>query len=180
MLCLNIWHDIEPERITPESFVAVIEISKGGKTKYELDKKTGLLIVDRILSTSMQYPTNYGFIPRTYAEDFDPLDVLVLCSESLTPLALVNCNPIGILNMIDGGQKDEKIIAVCTDDPFFNLYTDVDQLPPHLSAEIRHFYEVYKALELNETMVQEIGNRSQAELVIEKSIRNYKNRWEND
>jgi len=170
---LNIWHDIEPERITPESFIAVIEISKGGKAKYELDKETGLMRLDRILSTSMQYPANYGFIPRTYAEDFDPLDVLVLCSESIQPMALVSCSPIGILNMTDGGLKDEKIIAVCNNDLFYNSYTDVSQLPSHLFAEIRHFYEVYKTLENKETMVQEIEDRFAAQQIIKKSINNY-------
>ena len=170
---MNIWHDIEPERITPESFIAVIEISKGGKAKYELDKETGLMRLDRILSTSMQYPANYGFIPRTYAEDFDPLDVLVLCSESIQPMALVSCSPIGILNMTDGGLKDEKIIAVCNNDLFYNSYTDVSQLPSHLFAEIRHFYEVYKTLENKETMVQEIEDRFAAQQIIKKSINNY-------
>jgi len=170
---LNIWHDIEPERITPESFIAVIEISKGGKAKYELDKETGLMRLDRILSTSMQYPANYGFIPRTYAEDFDPLDVLVLCSESIQPMALVSCSPIGILNMTDSGLKDEKIIAICNNDLFYNSYTDVSQLPSHLFAEIRHFYEVYKTLENKETMVKEIEDRFAAQQIIKKSIDAY-------
>ena len=174
---MNIWHDIDPDRIEPDTFIAVIEISKGGKAKYELDKKTGLLILDRILSTSMQYPANYGFIPRTYANDFDPLDVLVLCSESIVPLTLVSCSPIGILNMTDGGLKDEKIIAICNDDLFYNSYTDVKQLPPHLFAEIRHFYEVYKALEQKQTMVQEIEGRVHAKKVIRECISNYNKKF---
>ena len=170
---MNIWHDIEADRITPESFVAVIEISKGGKAKYELDKSTGLLRLDRILFTSMHYPANYGFIPRTYADDFDPLDVLVLCSESIMPLTLINCRPIGILKMIDEGQADEKIIAVCGNDPFYSPYADIEQLPPHVFAEIRHFYEVYKTLEQKETMVQEMGDSAQAKRVVQKSLDDY-------
>jgi len=170
---MNIWHDIDAGRITPESFWAVIEISKGGKSKYELDKETGLLKLDRILFTSMQYPANYGFIPRTYADDFDPLDVLVLCSESLVPLTLVRCSPIGILRMIDEGMVDEKIIAVCDNDPFYDMYTDIEQLPPHIFAEIRHFYEVYKTLEHKETIVKEIEDHEQAEHIIKQCIENY-------
>ena len=170
---MNIWHDIEAERITPESFVAVIEISKGGKAKYELDKSTGLLKLDRILFTSMHYPANYGFIPRTYADDLDPLDVLVLCSESILPLTLVACRPVGLLRMIDEGQIDEKIIAVCANDPFYHSHTDVRQLPAHIFAEIRHFYEVYKMLENKATMVQEIQDGEQAKRIIQKSMDMY-------
>ena len=108
----NLWHDMLPSRIKPEDFIAVIEISKGSKTKYELDKETGALILDRILYTSTHYPANYGLIPRTYADDNDPLDVLVLCSEPLAPLALVRCYPIGVIAMIDNGHMDQKIIAI--------------------------------------------------------------------
>lgn len=105
---MNIWHDIDPKRITKEDFVAVIEISKGSKNKYELDKETGILILDRILHTSTHYPANYGFIPRTYADDLDPLDVLVLCSEDIHPHTMVRCYPIGVISMIDNGSADEK------------------------------------------------------------------------
>jgi len=170
---MNIWHGMEAERITPDSFVAVIEISKGGKAKYELDKSTGLLRLDRILFTSMHYPANYGFIPRTYADDSDPLDVLALCSESILPMTLVDCRPIGILRMIDEGQADEKIIAVCDNDPFYTSYFDVRQLPAHIFSEIRHFYEVYKTLENKETMVQKIEDSVQAKLVIARSMDAY-------
>ena len=114
---MNIWHDISPKRITTDKFYAVIEISKGGKNKYELDKETGLLKLDRVLFTSTHYPANYGFIPRTYADDGDPLDVLVLCSETIQPMTLVECKPIGVLTMIDDDHNDEKIIAVPVNDP---------------------------------------------------------------
>ena len=120
----NIWHDIDPKRITPEDFVAVVEIPKGSKKKYELDKETGLIMLDRVLYTSTHYPANYGFIPRTFADDGDPLDVLVLCNEPIYPSTLVRCYPIGVITMIDGGMMDEKIIAIPFGDPNYNHYYD--------------------------------------------------------
>ena len=136
---INIWHDIDPSRVTPESFTAVIEIPAGSKKKYELDKQTGLLRLDRILYTSTHYPANYGFIPRTYAGDGDPLDVLVLCSETLDPMVEVDCYPIGVIRMIDDDEIDDKIIAIPFEDPNWNYYHDIDQLPPHHDNEIAHF-----------------------------------------
>lgn len=177
---MNIWHDMGRERVNAEDFVAVIEISKGGKNKYELDKKTGLLRLDRVLYTSTHYPANYGFIPLTYAEDNDPLDVLVLCSESIQPMTLVDCYPIGVLKMIDEGFLDEKIIAVCKTDPYYNSYHDITELPQHLFAEIKHFYEVYKALELKETVVKMIEGRQEALHIIEKSINAYSIMFKNN
>ena len=126
---MNIWHDIAKERIQKDDFIGVIEISKGGKNKYELDKETGMLKLDRVLYTSTHYPANYGFIPRTYARDNDPLDVLVLCQENIIPLTLVECYPIGVLIMIDGEEYDEKIIAVAKKDPFLNEYNDIFGIP---------------------------------------------------
>ena len=126
----NIWHDISPDRIQPEDFVAVIEIPKGSKKKYELDKETGLIILDRVLYTSTHYPANYGFIPRTYGDDGDPLDVLVVCSESIDPMTLVRCYPIGYISMLDGGKNDEKIIAIPFSDPTYNNVQDLMDLPP--------------------------------------------------
>jgi inorganic pyrophosphatase len=175
---LNIWHDISENRITPMEFVAVIEISKGGKNKYELDKETGFLRLDRVLYTSTHYPANYGFIPKTYAEDDDPLDVLVLCSESIDPMTLVDSYPIGVLQMIDTGKVDEKIIAVCKNDPYFSTYTDISELPQHLFAEIKHFYEVYKTLEYKETIVKKIQGKSEALRIIEKCIFAYKEKFD--
>lgn len=128
----NIWHDISPDRISPEDFICVIEIPKGSKKKYELDKQTGLIILDRILHTSTHYPANYGFIPRTYGDDNDPLDVLLLCSESLDPLTLVRAYPIGVISMIDDGRNDEKIIAIPMNDPTYNGYHDIKDLPKHI------------------------------------------------
>ena len=169
----NIWHDISPKRITPEDFICVVEISKGSKKKYELDKETGYIILDRILYTSTHYPANYGFIPRTYGDDKDPLDVLLLCSEALEPMSLVRAYPIGVISMIDNGRNDEKIIAIPFSDPTYNQYTNIDQLPPHIFEEMRHFFKVYKNLENKETAVNEVSDRSDAVKVISDAIDSY-------
>ena len=169
----NIWHDISPKRITPEDFIAVIEITKGSKRKYELDKETGLLILDRILYTSTHYPANYGFIPRTYGDDGDPLDVVVICSEEIDPMTLVRCYPIGVITMKDGGKLDEKIISIPFSDPYNNAYKDISELPPHIFEEMRHFFSVYKNLEGKETVVYEVQNREKAVEIIKKCINNY-------
>ena len=170
---MNIWHDISPERITPDDFVSVIEIEKGSKKKYELDKQTGLIILDRILYTSTHYPANYGFIPRTFADDGDPLDVLVLTNEAIDPLVLVRCYPIGVITMLDNGKNDEKIIAIPFDDPNYNTYTDISDLPVHLFDEMRHFFSVYKQLEGKETAVDEVRGREAALDIIKQCINNY-------
>lgn len=170
---MNIWHDINPDRITPDEFVAVVEISKGSKKKYELDKETGLIVLDRILYTSTHYPANYGFIPRTYGDDKDPLDVLVLCSEPLEPLTLVKCYPIGVMKMLDNGMGDEKIIAIPVNDPTYNSYTDIKELPIHVFDEIKHFFSIYKDLEGKETIVDEFGGPKEAIEIIKHCIGNY-------
>lgn len=174
---MNIWHDIDENRIKKDSFVSVIEIPKGCKNKYELDKETGVLKLDRILYTATHYPANYGFIPKTYAGDNDPLDVLVLCQEEIYPLTLVECYPIGVLRMTDSGEDDEKIIAIAKGDPFLNCYKDINELPLHICNEIMHFFEVYKQLEGKKTTVDEILGREEAEKVIEDSIKNYKDKF---
>lgn len=169
----NIWHEMNPKRITPTDFVAVIEIPKGSKKKYELDKETGFLKLDRILYTSTHYPANYGFIPRTYGDDFDPLDVLLLCSEEIEPMTLVRCYPIGVITMIDNGRNDEKIIAIPFEDPTYNHYTDISQLPDHISEEMNHFFRVYKQLEEKETVVNEVGDRKKAAEIVKAAIDSY-------
>ena len=136
----NIWHDMDSSRITAEDFMCVIEIPEGSKAKYELDKQSGLLKLDRILYTSTHYPANYGFIPRTYADDLDPLDVLVLCSEKIYPLTLVECYPIGYITMLDNGRNDYKIIAIPFNDPTYNTYTDIAEIPKHIFDEMTHFF----------------------------------------
>ncbi len=169
----NIWHDISPKRITPKDFVAVVEISKGSKKKYELDKETGFIILDRILHTSTHYPANYGFIPRTYGDDLDPLDVLILCSEPIEPLALVRCYPIGVISMIDCGRNDEKIIAIPYSDPTYNSFKSIEELPSHVFEEMKHFFTVYKALEHKETAVNEVSGPEKAIEVISLAIDSY-------
>lgn len=164
----NIWHNINPARINPDDFIAVIEIERGSKNKYELDKETGHIILDRILYTSTHYPANYGLIPRTLADDGDPLDVLVLCSENIHPLSLVQCYPIGVISMLDGGKLDEKIIAIPFNDPTYCNYKDISELPSHIFNEMRHFFSVYKNLEGKETIVNEVQGPDEAKTIIEK------------
>lgn len=170
----NIWHDIDSKRISAEDFVAVIEIQKGSKKKYELDKETGLIILDRVLHTSTHYPANYGFIPRTYGDDGDPLDVLVLCSETLDPLTLVRCYPIGYIAMLDGGKRDEKIICIPFADPTYNSYKDLMELPGHIFDEMAHFFTVYKALEGKDTMAGDVDGRAGAVRIVQEAIDHYK------
>ncbi len=170
---MNIWHDIDPAMITPESYSAVIEISKGSKNKYELDKHTGLLRLDRILYTATHYPANYGFIPLTYADDFDPLDTMVLCSESIRPLTLVQVYPIGVIRMTDAGYPDEKILAIPFADPIYNGYKSVFELPSHVFDEICHFFTVYKQLEDKKTVVDELAGAEDAKQIITRAMENY-------
>ena len=166
----NIWHSINPKRITPEDFIAVIEIAQGSKKKYELDKETSHIILDRILYTATHYPANYGLIPRTLGDDGDPLDVMVVCSESLEPMTLVRCYPIGVIKMIDQGKSDEKIIAIPFNDPTYNTYHSITELPHHVFDEMQHFFTVYKNLEGKETAVDAVQDRDTALEIIKKSI----------
>ena len=177
---MNVWHDIPSQYITPTDFVAVIEIPKGSKCKYELDKTTGLLKLDRILYTSTHYPANYGFIPRTYADDGDPLDVLVLCAESIYPMTLMQVYPIGVMRMLDGGKMDDKIIAVPVSDPTYAGIDSIDSLPAHIFDEIMHFFSVYKQLENKETAVKSLFGRKKAEEIIAEAIEFYKETFEKE
>lgn len=174
---MNIWHDVNGDRITPEDFLAVIEISKGSKNKYELDKQTGALILDRILYTSTHYPANYGFIPRTFCEDNDPVDVLVLSSESIQPLAMCRCYPIGMVSMLDDGFVDNKIIAIPFKDPSWCNFRDISELPPHIMQEICHFFTVYKSLENKQTAMIKIESKETAMQVIKNGIKWYKDKF---
>ena len=176
---MNIWHDIQESRIKADDFTAVIEIPKGSKCKYELDKHTGILQLDRVLYTSTHYPANYGFIPRTYADDGDPLDVLVLCSESIYPLTLIQVYPIGVMRMLDGGKMDDKIIAVPFSDPTYLGIDSIDSLPPHLFDEIVHFFSVYKQLENKQTDVQSLFGPAKAVEIIQDAIDCYKKTFTN-
>ena len=175
---MNIWHDISPERITAKSFEAYIEIPKGCKAKYELDKETGILILDRILYTSTHYPANYGFIPRTYADDLDPLDVLVLCSEPLHPMTSVRCYPIGVITMIDNGRYDEKIIAIPFSDPTYHGIKSLHELPGHIFDEIMHFFSVYKQLENKQTAVKSLFGPEIAQRIVFDAIASYRDTFQ--
>jgi len=170
---MNPWHDFPPDRITPDDFYTIIEIPKGSKKKYELDKETGLLRLDRILFTATHYPMNYGFVPRTLAADDDPLDVLVLCSETLDPLTEVQCFPVGVVKMIDDEEVDEKIIAIPFRDPTFSGFRDIYTLPRHIIQEVSHFFDVYKALEHSRTSAQQTGSRDEAVEIVQRSISRY-------
>ena len=171
---MNIWHDIDPALITSTDFSALIEIPKGSSCKYELDKSTGLIRLDRVLYTSTHYPQNYGFLPLTYADDHDPLDVLVITSAAVYPMTLIRCLPIGVMRMRDGGESDDKIIAIPYMDPTYGEIKSVDELPPHIFDEIIHFFSDYKQLEGKTTAVDALLGRDEAIRIIERSIIDYK------
>ena len=170
---LHPWHGVSCGENFPEVVTAMIEVPRGSNIKYELDKLSGLLKVDRILYSAVHYPANYGFIPQTYCDDNDPLDVLVLSSEVIQPLSLVRCYPIGVITMLDQGRLDEKIIAIPFQDPSYNSYHDVSELPAHLFTEISHFFSVYKNLEGKETVVDELRGKDAARDVIQKCLDAY-------
>ena len=169
----NSWHDVPPGDHLPREFTAVIEIPLGSNVKYELDKSTGLLKVDRILYSAVYYPANYGFIPRTLAEDGDPLDVLVFCQEAVVPLSLIEARVIGLMNMIDAGVQDSKIIAVATGDPQFNSYQEAAQWPVHLSRLVRRFFQDYNTLEHKSVEVDEILPADQGRAVLSAALKRY-------
>ncbi len=167
------WHEVTPGENLPGEFTSVIEIPRGSNVKYELDKKTGLLKLDRVLYSAVHYPANYGFIPQTLAEDDDPLDVLVLCQEAVDPLTLVSARAIGLMTMIDSGKKDHKILAVAIHDPDYSAYREAIELPPHRLAMLRRFFQDYKMLEGKTVEVEEIQPAAAALPVIEDALEQY-------
>ncbi|QDT66761.1 inorganic diphosphatase [Calycomorphotria hydatis] len=167
------WHDVTPGENLPDYFQSIIEIPQGSSVKYELDKETGLLRLDRMLYSAVYYPANYGFVPQTLAEDDDPLDVLVMCKEPVDPLTLVNSRAIGLMTMIDSGKKDHKIIAVACDDPEYNWCKDASELPAHRLNMVRRFFQDYKQLEGKAVEVDEIQPAEAARPVIEDSLQRY-------
>ncbi|MFN0051671.1 MAG: inorganic diphosphatase [Planctomycetales bacterium] len=167
------WHDVTPGEGLPNEFNAIVEIPMGSSVKYELDKRTGLLKVDRILYSAVFYPANYGFIPQTLAEDDDPLDVLVLCQEPLVPLTLVRARTIGLMTMIDSGKKDHKILAVAVHDPEFNGFQEASELPPHRLSMLRRFFQDYKTLEGKAVEVEDLIPTNFAYPVIEDALERY-------
>jgi inorganic pyrophosphatase len=170
---LHAWHDVTPGEHLPLEFVSVIEIPMGSSVKYELDKETGLLRLDRILYSAVFYPANYGFIPQTLAEDDDPLDVLVLCQEPVAPLTLVNARAIGLMTMIDGGKKDHKILAVAVDDPEYNGFREATELPSHRLNMVRRFFQDYKKLEGKAVDVDDFLAAAAALPIIEEALTRY-------
>jgi inorganic pyrophosphatase len=167
------WHEITPGEHLPKEFHTIVEIPLGSSVKYELDKQSGLIRVDRLLYSAVYYPANYGFIPQTLAEDDDPLDVLVLSQEAVAPLTLMSARAIGLMTMMDTGKKDHKIIAVATGDPEFNAYYEANQLPQHRLLVLRRFFQDYKQLEEKAVEVEEIESVSAAYPVIEDALRRY-------
>jgi inorganic pyrophosphatase len=167
------WHDITPGEGLPKEFNSIIEIPFGSSVKYELDKQSGLIKLDRVLYSAVYYPANYGFIPQTLAEDDDPLDVLVLCQETVVPLTLIHARAIGMMTMIDAGKKDHKIISVATEDPEFNSYTEAMQMPAHRLIMLRRFFQDYKFLEGKAVEVDEIQPAETAYPVIEDALSRY-------
>jgi len=174
---LHPWHGADYGDQAPDIVNALIEIPQGSRTKYEIDKKTGLLKMDRVVYSSFHYPVNYGFIPQTLGQDGDPLDILVLCSQVIQPLCLIEATVIGNMQMIDSGEEDDKIIAVATKDPSVNHISDIEELPPHFILELRNYFEQYKVLENKEVKIDAFQSKSDAYRIITDAIAFYKQKF---
>lgn len=164
------WHNVDLGDKAPEFLQAVVEVPKGSKTKYELDKKSGLIKVDRVLFSSVHYPANYGFIPQTYCDDKDPLDILILGQEAVAPLSIMLARPIGAMKMLDQGEEDDKIIAVHANDPEYAHFSHIDQLAPHRMREVRRFFEDYKVLENKTVVIEGFLGPNEALSIIDQAI----------
>jgi inorganic pyrophosphatase len=171
------WHGVPPGDQAPRIVNAVIEIPQGSRAKYEIDKDSGLLKLDRIIYSSFYYPCNYGFIPQTYGDDKDPLDILVITSQPVQAMCLMQAKVIGVMQMIDSGDADDKIIAVAQNDPSVNHYNNIEEIPPHFFEELRHFFEEYKKLENKSVQVNEFGDKAKALAIIEDSFQLYKDNF---
>ena len=172
-MAMHPWHDVELPRYVEDAIPAIIEIPTGSKVKYELDKGSGLLLVDRILFSAVHYPANYGFVPRTYCDDGDPLDILVYCQEAIQPLAIMRAKVIGVMKMRDDKGEDDKLIAVHADDPEYADYADVSEMPTHRMRELRRFFEDYKALENKRVLVSEPQGRREGLRALRDAMKLY-------
>ena len=172
------WHSINPGAEAPEFVRSIIEIPKGSKGKYELDKQSGLLKLDRVLFSSVHYPANYGFIPQTYCDDQDPLDILVICSIDVYPMCIIEAKVIGAMEMIDSNERDDKIIAVARNDMSVNYINNLSELPPHTLVELKRFFEDYKNLEHKNVLVEQFMNRDKAYEIIRDSLKLYQEKKE--
>lgn len=170
MTNFNPWHQVHPGDNIPEYVNGIIEIPKGSRAKYELDKESGLLKLDRVLYSSVYYPANYGFIPKTYCDDKDPLDILVISQIDLVPMCLVEAKIIGVMRMLDNNEADDKLIAVAAGDPSVNHISDISELPNHFISEIRHFFEEYKRLENKTVVVEDFLDKQMAKQILEESF----------
>ncbi len=173
------WHNTSSGKDVPKIVNAVIEIPKGSQGKYELDKESGLLRLDRVLYSSVHYPANYGFIPRTYCDDKDPLDILVICSIDVAPLSLIESKVIGVMHMLDDDEQDDKIIAVANNDMAVNYINDISELPPHTVVELRRFFEDYKKLEHKQVIVEQFLGREDAYKIVNEAVDLYSKEKEN-
>lgn len=171
----NPWHDVSIGNEFPDVVNAIVEISAGSRAKYEMDKASGLLKLDRVLYSSVHYPANYGFIPRTLGDDHDPLDILVLSQIDLQPLCIVRAKVIGVMRMVDSGEGDDKILAVAADDISVNYINSIEQMPPHFNSELRQFFEEYKKLENKTVLVEDFQPAELAKQIVGKAIEDYKN-----
>jgi inorganic pyrophosphatase len=174
---LHPWHGVPCGENAPRVVNAIIEIPQGSRCKYEIDKASGLLKLDRVIYSSFYYPCNYGFIPKTYGDDKDPLDILVITSLPVVPLTLMDAKVVGVMQMIDGGDADDKIIAVAANDPGVNHYNNIEELPKHFFDELRHFFEEYKKLENKTVSVEEFGDKSAALKIIEEAMKCYNSKF---
>ena len=169
----NPWHNVSPGKDTPRTVNGIIEIPKGSKGKYELDKESGLLRLDRVLYSSVHYPANYGFIPQTYCDDKDPLDILIICSIDVDPLCLIEAKVVGVMHMIDDDEQDDKIVAVANNDMAVNYINDISELPPHTVVELRRFFEDYKKLEHKQVIVEQFLGREEAYKIVNEAVELY-------
>lgn len=173
----NPWHNVDIGDNIPEEVRCIIEIPKNTRAKYELDKESGLLILDRVIYSSMHYPENYGFIPKTFCDDKDPLDIVVLSQIEVVPMCIINAKVIGVMRMLDGGELDDKIIAVASNDMSVNHINDIDELPPHFVRELQTFFEDYKKLEHKTVVVEEFQDKKTAQEILLQSIEDYNNKF---